>query len=929
MATDEFSVTKEFDISVDINSSKGFVGDLNADGYPDIALSITQSGVKKLAVYTGGSGGALSLSQILSPGGIRANDVLAADLDNDGDLDLVTPDGFSGKLYWFKNSAGTFSSGIEIASIGVPVTQITAFHIALGDFDQNGSLDLLVSGYSNSQTRIFLLNDANLIGTLAPSSGGAWTRGVAIGDFNSDGYLDSAVTNVNSQNLVIRYGPSFTQGPTYTTGAYPIGAVAADFDGDGDTDIATADYAGKSISLFYNTSGVFTRTNVSVPGNPSDVILTHDIDQDGRSELLFVYSEGPYGIGILSADGPANNTLETIALESNHYSLSVGDFDSDGASDIIVGSADEQSIKVLSLATPEPTYSVVSSVGSVNEGDSVTFSLSTTNVSPGTAVPYTLSGVSSADITGPLSGTFSIGANGQAVISVSIVPDASTEGPETLTLSVMGRSASTVINDTSVTLNPSYEISSSAISVNEGSIASFTLSTTNVSPGTTLSYSISGVSLSDIGTQSLNGSATLDSNGRATITVPITADSLTEGTETLTVSVQGQSASVTIVDTSLSPTPTPPATASYTLTARDASVTEGSNAVFNLSTTNVDPGTAVRYILSGVGESDVTGGTLAGTVTIGMDGTAIITVSIREDQETEGLENLYVYVQEESARTSIIDTSKAPVSTGSINITIYDYSYTNDQSIRQTNIGNLVLFEGADSSDIIKGTTGNDRLLGYGGDDRFYSTVGDDVFDGGDGLDAITFIGGYQNFAITKSSTGWTVRDSSSETNEGTDTLTGVERLGFADKAIALDIDGNAGKAYRVYKAAFARDPMQGDTGGLGYWIDAIDQGMDMVEVGARFIDSEEFRGLYGNDPQDEEFLYSVYRNVLGREPDSGGLAWWLNEMRTNPEKTYAKILADFAESAENVVGTAQLVGQGIVYDPWDSGGGGGGGGGG
>ena len=60
-----------------------------------------------------------------------------------------------------------------------------------------------------------------------------------------------------------------------------------------------------------------------------------------------------------------------------------------------------------------------------------------------------------------------------------------------------------------------------------------------------------------------------------------------------------------------------------------------------------------------------------------------------------------------------------------------------------------------------------------------------------------------------------------------------------------------------------------------------------------------------------------------------GGLEWWINEMRTNPEKTYAKVLADFAESVENKDGTAQLVGQGIVYDPWDDGGGGGGGGGG
>jgi hypothetical protein len=47
------------------------------------------------------------------------------------------------------------------------------------------------------------------------------------------------------------------------------------------------------------------------------------------------------------------------------------------------------------------------------------------------------------------------------------------------------------------------------------------------------------------------------------------------------------------------------------------------------------------------------------------------------------------------------------------------------------------------------------------------------------------------------------------------------------------------------------------------------------------------------------------------------GYNWWLNELNTNPSKTKAKVLADFAESGENQAGVASLVGNGIAYEPW------------
>lgn len=154
-----------------------------------------------------------------------------------------------------------------------------------------------------------------------------------------------------------------------------------------------------------------------------------------------------------------------------------------------------------------------------------------------------------------------------------------------------------------------------------------------------------------------------------------------------------------------------------------------------------------------------------------------------------------------------------------------------------------------------------------------------------------------------------------------------VDRLYFNDdQAVALDVWSGgfnvggttpgrvAGQVYRMYKAAFDREP---DSFGMGYWINQMDNGMDMWEMATRFIDSEEFRALYGENPTDTEFLDKLYENILDREPDGGGYAWWQYELANNPSKTREKVLADFSEGWENVNNTADLIADGIPYTIW------------
>lgn len=104
---------------------------------------------------------------------------------------------------------------------------------------------------------------------------------------------------------------------------------------------------------------------------------------------------------------------------------------------------------------PEPTYDVTPSAGSVNEGDTVVFTITTEHVAAGTVLSYTLSGTATAaDLDGSaVAGTVTIDASGQAVVAVKLAADHTTEGNEILSFNLGAGLAATSVTvaDTSTT----------------------------------------------------------------------------------------------------------------------------------------------------------------------------------------------------------------------------------------------------------------------------------------------------------------------------------------------------------------------------------------------------------------------------------------------------------------------------------------------
>ncbi|WP_342116704.1 DUF4214 domain-containing protein [Pseudoduganella sp. OTU4001] len=213
--------------------------------------------------------------------------------------------------------------------------------------------------------------------------------------------------------------------------------------------------------------------------------------------------------------------------------------------------------------------------------------------------------------------------------------------------------------------------------------------------------------------------------------------------------------------------------------------------------------------------------------------------------------------------------------------------------------------------DLFFGEGGNDRITGSAGNDTLDGGAGDDILDGGAGWDTAVYAGARAALTVGVNM-GTGVRTVSSASS-GTDTLSNIERIRFADVAVAFDVEGHAGDVYRLYQAAFDRHP---DHGGLGFWIKMADNGISMETIAANFETSAEFRSLYGANISNAEYLTNLYDNVLHRAYDQGGFDFWMNAMNNGYNR--AQILNYFASSAENraqVIGSIQA---GIDYMPYD-----------
>jgi tRNA A-37 threonylcarbamoyl transferase component Bud32 len=229
------------------------------------------------------------------------------------------------------------------------------YAVAVGDFNGDGKLDLVVSNIADNTVSLLLGNGD---GTFQPAVNlrtQAEPHGVAVGDFNGDGKLDFAVANKKSTTVSVFLGNgdgTFRDPRSYATGSNPKGVAVADLNGDGKADLVVANGGDVSV-LLGNGDGTF-RPAVNYPcraGGDVTVgggaVTVADLNGDGKSDLVVPYGTANF-VSVLLGNGDGTFRAGVLyAVGSGPGVVVAADFNGDGNLDIAVENVGTHDVSVL------------------------------------------------------------------------------------------------------------------------------------------------------------------------------------------------------------------------------------------------------------------------------------------------------------------------------------------------------------------------------------------------------------------------------------------------------------------------------------------------------------------------------------------------------------------------------------------------------
>ena len=349
------------------------VADVNGDRKMDLLVAnaiCAPSGCAtgSVGVLLGNGDGTFQPAVTYDSGGFSAESLAVADINGDGEPDLLVAntcvsdgacvDGSVGVL--LGNGDGTFQTAKSYGSDGTGASSI-----AVKDVNGDGKPDLVVANACGNDGEYgcmigslgVLLGNGN--GTFRAAvnyaSGGYEADAVAVGDVNGDGNPDLVVANQcgNSGNCdgVVGVLLGNGDGPfqpvvTYDSGGYDAESVAvADVNGDGKPDLVVANLCASSVCtnggvvgvLLGNGNGTFqTPMSYGSGGQDAESVAVADLNGDGKLDLVVANGNGNVGVLLGNGDGTFQGPMNYGSGGASASSVVVADVNGDGKPDLVV-----------------------------------------------------------------------------------------------------------------------------------------------------------------------------------------------------------------------------------------------------------------------------------------------------------------------------------------------------------------------------------------------------------------------------------------------------------------------------------------------------------------------------------------------------------------------------------------------------------------
>lgn len=322
--------------------------DLDGDGDPDILASYGFSN-SNIVWYENllDETGVFSIEIMILDGINGVNDVYAADLDGDGDNDVLSASGSDDKIIWYENDGtGGFSTGTDISTSADGATSVYA-----ADLDGDGDKDVISTTASDNRVNWYenRLDDfpadfttGTMIANVMAARSGYAT--------DLDGNGDNDVLAVSPTADQVRWFDNdgtgvFSVDNYITLSAYGAQSVyAADLDGDGDEDVLSASSSDKRIVWYENrlneaTVDFSSGTDISTSAAGAAVVFAADLDGDGDIDVLSASSYDDRVVWYANdGSGVFSSGTDITSSADNVIDVYAADLDGDGDLDVLSAS---------------------------------------------------------------------------------------------------------------------------------------------------------------------------------------------------------------------------------------------------------------------------------------------------------------------------------------------------------------------------------------------------------------------------------------------------------------------------------------------------------------------------------------------------------------------------------------------------------------
>ncbi|MGB8477950.1 MAG: FG-GAP-like repeat-containing protein [Acidobacteriaceae bacterium] len=332
--------------------------DINHDGYPDIIVACTSSAIIDVLLNdgTGSFGGATAYGPLSG----QPVALVAGDFVGNGYVDVASADS-NGNVSILLNTIGDGTFSASHVTLSGALTGISA-----GDFNKDGHLDLAVSDNTNNTVHVLTNNGTGTFAQYGTYATGAGTNpsSIVAADFNQDGNMDVATSNPGTNTATVLLGNgtgALAVQAAQPTGTDPIALATTDVNSDGYPDLVAFDELSGSTGavaiLLGNGDGTLqpaqTTSLAFLPGIHPTVA---DFNRDGKPDIALTQQ------GNQRASVMLNNTLPTQYPDGRSFaamhqllngygnfadSVAVGDFNKDGLLDIAVSYLQDNAVRVL------------------------------------------------------------------------------------------------------------------------------------------------------------------------------------------------------------------------------------------------------------------------------------------------------------------------------------------------------------------------------------------------------------------------------------------------------------------------------------------------------------------------------------------------------------------------------------------------------